>query len=176
MPFYQLAQRRYGIYWDIYTPSEWARVEPESTALAAVQEKLRAMTVSYAQPGQMQPETDHNFAGENTTAVNVSEQAGRKGSGWFSFDMGVDASKSLTLVVTYNGGEAARRTFDIFVDGTKLTSETVAAGSTPAKFYDTEYKLPADLVKGKEKVTVKFQATGGNEIAGVFGIRVTKAE
>ncbi len=177
VPFYQLAERKYGIYFDVYTPAELAKTNPNNAALAAEQQKLQAMTVSYAQPGQMQPETDHNFqGGDNTSPVTVADQPGRKGSTWFSFDMGVDPSKTLTLVVTYNGGETAKRTFDILVDGSKLASETVNAGTATSKFNDVSYKLPADVVKGKEKVTVRFQATDGNEIAGVFGIRVTKAE
>jgi hypothetical protein len=176
VPFYQLAQHKYGIYWDVYTPAELAKVSPNVAMLAAQQQKLQAITISYAQPGMMQPETDHNFQGEASTPVTVNDQPGRKGSGWFSFDMGVDPTKSLSLLVTYNGGETAKRTFDILVDGSKLASETVNAGTAASKFNDVTYKLPADLVKGKEKVTVRFQATGGNEIAGVFGIRVTKAD
>ena len=42
-------------------------------------------------------------------------------------------------------------------------------------FFDLEYPLPADLVKGKPKVTVRFQATGGNELAAVYGIRTVRA-
>ena len=33
-----------------------------------------------------------------------------------------------------------------------------------------------ELVKDKQKVTVRFQATGGNEIAAVFGIRMIRAD
>jgi uncharacterized protein len=43
-------------------------------------------------------------------------------------------------------------------------------------FFDVEYKLPTELVKGKQKVTVRFQATGGNEIAAVYGIRTVRAD
>jgi hypothetical protein len=31
-------------------------------------------------------------------------------------------------------------------------------------------------VKGKQKVTVKFQATQGNEIGAVYGIRMIRAD
>jgi hypothetical protein len=31
-------------------------------------------------------------------------------------------------------------------------------------------------VAGKQKVTVRFEATGGNEIAGVFGLRMIRSE
>jgi hypothetical protein len=31
-------------------------------------------------------------------------------------------------------------------------------------------------VKGKSKVTIRFQATNGNEIAAVFGVRMIRAD
>ena len=37
---------------------------------------------------------------------------------------------------------------------------------------DVDYKIPAELVKDKQKVTVRFQSTGGNETATVHGIRI----
>ena len=34
----------------------------------------------------------------------------------------------------------------------------------------------ANLVEGKEKVTVRFQATEGNVVAAIFGIRMIRAD
>jgi hypothetical protein len=36
--------------------------------------------------------------------------------------------------------------------------------------------LAEDFICGKEKVTIRFQATEGNEIATVFGIRLIRAD
>ena len=45
---------------------------------------------------------------------------------------------------------------------------------TPSDHYGiiVEYPLPPTVVAGKQKVTVRFQATNGNEIGAVFGVRV----
>jgi hypothetical protein len=43
-------------------------------------------------------------------------------------------------------------------------------------FFDVEYKIPPELVQNKQKVTVRFQATQGNEIAAVFGVRMIRAD
>jgi hypothetical protein len=43
-----------------------------------------------------------------------------------------------------------------------------------SRFFDVEYPLAADLVQGKQKLTVRFQATDGNEIAPVFGLRLIR--
>ena len=39
---------------------------------------------------------------------------------------------------------------------------------------DANYAIPAELIGGKSKVTVRFQATEGNEIRGVFGVRTVR--
>ena len=43
--------------------------------------------------------------------------------------------------------------------------------SSVSKFYDVQYAVPARLIAGKTAVTVRFQATSGNDIAAVFAIR-----
>jgi len=48
--------------------------------------------------------------------------------------------------------------------------------SSPPRFFDVEYAIPANLVQGKEKVAVRFQATNDNQIATVFGIRMIRAD
>jgi hypothetical protein len=77
--------------------------------------------------------------------------------------------------VTYHSGERRRRaTFDILVNGQRVGTEEVKAGSPP-RFYDVQYTIPADSLKDLQKVTVRFQATEGNEIATVFGLRMIRA-
>ena len=81
----------------------------------------------------------------------------------------------MAFVVTYNHDEWRERTFEILIDGRKLAEQTVPQRG-PQRFFDVEYAIPAKLVRGKKKVAVRFQATGGNEIAAVFGIRMIRAD
>ncbi len=177
VPFYALHRRTYAAYWDLYTPAEW---EVRAATIRAAQEKqrkLEAATVGFAQPGQMQAERDANYQGENAAPTQVNSRYGRRGTGWFSMDLPVDPARPMILVVTYAGDERANRTFDILIDGAKLATQAVDRRS-PEKnigFFDVEYALPTDVLKGKQKVTVRFQATGGNEIAAVYGIRTVRA-
>ncbi|MGQ9462915.1 MAG: hypothetical protein ACUVTP_07610 [Candidatus Fervidibacter sp.] len=46
----------------------------------------------------------------------------------------------------------------------------------PGHFIDVTYPIPLELTKGKEKVTVKFQAHPNCIAGGVFGIRMVKAK
>jgi DUF1680 family protein len=172
-PFYRLHRRLYMAYFDIYTPSDWAKKSAEVTAERERQRALEAATVAYLQPGEMQPERDFNQQGENTTIARLGLRTGRTGRGWFSFDMPVDPSRDNALVVTYHADSRRPRTFDILVDGRALAQERLDL-SSDNRYFDREYALPADMVRGKQKVTVRFQATGGNDIAAVFGIRVVR--
>jgi hypothetical protein len=175
-PFYRLHRRRYGIYWDLFTPAEW---DEKRKAFAAEQEKqrrLEAATVGFVQPGLTQPERDANQQGEDTTAVNVQGRPARRGSKWFSFDVPVDRAQPMVLVVTYTNDEPQKRSWDVLVAGRKLGEQTVERRS-PEKdvtFFDVEYRVPADLIKG-DKVTVRFEATGGNPIGAVVGLRTIRA-
>ena len=42
-------------------------------------------------------------------------------------------------------------------------------------YWDATYPVPATLVRGKTKVTVRFQATPPGRIAPVFGVRMVRA-
>jgi hypothetical protein len=81
----------------------------------------------------------------------------------------------MTLVVSYYSDEWRKRTFDILVEGQKVGEQTIEKGG-PVHFFDVDYSVPANLVAGKPKVTVRFQATNGNEIAAVFGLRMIRAD
>jgi DUF1680 family protein len=176
-PFYKLHRRTYGIYWDVFTPQQWAQQQAEYAAEQERQHKLEAATVAYAQPGEMQPERDFNYQGPEDAGVErVLGRAGRQGRSWFSFDLPVETNHPMALVVTYHSGARRRRaTFEVLVNGQRVGAEEVKAASPP-RFYDVEYNVPGEALKEKQKVTVRFQATDSNEIATVFGLRMIRAD
>lgn len=175
VPFYRLHRRTYAVYWDMFTPSEWEKRAQEIAAERERQRKLELATVANVQPGQMQAERDFNQQGEETQPDRVMGRAARRGRKWFSFDVPVDPAHPAALVVTYYSDEWQKRTFDVLVDGQRVGEQTVEKGGSP-RFFDVEYPLPADLLRDKKKATVCFQATQGNEIAAVFGLRMIRAD
>jgi DUF1680 family protein len=176
-PFYELPRRKYAVYWDVFTPEEWGKRSAEYKAEQETQQKLQAATIAFVQPGEMQSERDFDEQGENSSPLLWRGRHGRTGKGWFSFDMPVENSHPIALWVT-NGGEGRRKsTFDILIDGNKI-GDYVALPRSPeqdAQFVDANYAIPAELIGGKRKVTVRFQATDGNEIRGIFGVRTVRA-
>src|SRR4030095_7445426 len=96
-----------------------------------------------------------------------------------SVAMLVDSARTMTLIVPYHGEERQTRTSEILVDGSRVGEQTIERhrpGSPTKSFFDVEYAVPADLTRGKQKVTVRFQAKGGNETATVLGVRLIRAD
>jgi len=179
VPFYKMHDKRYGIYWDIVNPEAWDKRAGQMAEDQAKREKLTAATVAFAQPGEMQPERDFNYqAGEESQPVRSQDRPGRRAVTWFSFDLPVEQSHPMALIVTYRNDEEANRKFEVQVDGKKVGEQTIErpAPQEQSGFFDKEYAIPAELVKDKEKVTVRFQAADGSEVARVFGIRMVRAD
>ena len=62
--------------------------------------------------------------------------------------------------------------FEILADGQRIGEQTIERsppGSAVGNFFDVEYKIPAGRLSGKTKITVRFSAKGGSQIAAVYG-------
>jgi hypothetical protein len=177
-PFYELPRREYAVYWDVFTPEEWDKRSAEYKAEQEKQQKLQAATIAFAQPGEMQSERDFNEQGDDSIPLLWRNHHGRTGKGWFSFDMPVENSRPIVLWVTYGGEGRRKSTFDILINGKKI-GDYAALPRSPeqdARFVDVNYAIPAELIGENRKITVRFQATDGNEIRGVFGVRTVRAD
>ena len=170
VPFYRLHRRVYGGYWDLFTESQW---EARAAEIAAERERLRkleAATVAFAQPGNMQSERDFKYEGEEAWPMRAGDRAGRYGRGWMSFEIPVDPTHPASLVVTYRGGERRREgDFKILVEGKPVADQKLESGK-PAKFFDVEYAIPDELIAGKERVTIRFEAAEARDIGPIFGL------
>lgn len=175
VPFYRLHRRTYAVYWDLFTPEAWKRKAAEYAAEREREGKVALATIAFVQPGEMQPERDFGFQGEETQPDRAAGRPCRRGSKWFSFEVPVEEGRPMALVVSYYQDEWRTRTFDVLVAGEKVGTQVVEKGGVP-RFFDVEYAVPTSLVKGRKAVTVRFQATGGNEIAGVYGVRMVRAD
>jgi hypothetical protein len=177
-PFYALHRRSYAVYFDLFTPGEWDKRRLDFAAARERDRRLQAATVAFAQPGEMQPERDFNFKGDDLILDEMRRIQGRPfrhARTGFSFDMPVDPSHPAAVVVTYFQDEWRRRTMDILVDGHKISKQVIERGGVP-HFFDVEYPIPAALVEGRRTVTVRFQATQGSETPAIFGVRTIRSD
>jgi uncharacterized protein len=177
IPFYQTYDQYYSVYWDYFTPGEFAKLQADYEAEKKRVQEIENRTIDNFRVGEMQPERDHNLkATERSYVSDAMDRMGREArrDNYFEFEMKVDASVSNFLLFTYIGDDKDR-VFDILVDGVKLVTEEWKGGKT-GKFYDIEYKLPASMISGKTKITVKVEANHGKTAGRVFGVRTIKEQ
>jgi len=174
IPLHQLHHQRYTVYWRLLSQAEWLKERAAREAEQRRRKELDARTVDLVTP-DAKLERAHNQQGKTTHAGSAFGRKWRdaRGGGWFSYDMKVLPDRPVGLTVTYWGGDSGNRSFDVLVDGRKIATQKLAA-ARPGKFMDVTYEVPAELTRGKRKVTVRFQAHPGSFAGGVFGCRVVR--
>jgi len=177
VPFYRLHQRRYAVYWDLCTQAEWQARQTAARDEARRQRKLDAATIDHVRIGDAESERAHNLRGEAMESEDYNGRAYRLSRGkWFSYELSVPPEGLAALVCTYWGGERpGSRFFDIAVDGQPL-AKVELADDRPEQFFDAVYILPAELTRGKQKVTVTFTAQGDKWAGGVFDLRIVRPQ
>ncbi len=171
VPFFNIHEARYMMYWPVMNQEELARKIQETKDQEAAMIALEERTVDRVVPGEQQPETEHNFRGERTQSGVYEGRFYRHARGWFSYDFANPDMEGKVLGVTYSGSDKDR-TFDILVNGEVLS--TVSLTGKEATFYTIEYPIP-DIMFNK-KMTIRFQAKDNSVAGGVFDIRLLKAD
>lgn len=173
-PFYTIYDRRYSVYWDLFNEAGWTSKQQEYNARLERNRKLKEAEIDFVQPGEMQPERNHNFKGEKTSPGSFKERANRESrGGWFSFDLKVNPDGANAIVVDYWGGFPGAKTFDILVNNKVIATENIT-NKKDGQFITVQYDVPQEISRGRFKVNVKFQAHPGNMAGPVFSIRTIR--
>ncbi|WP_158233284.1 beta-L-arabinofuranosidase domain-containing protein [Reichenbachiella sp. 5M10] len=176
MPFYQLYEQPYVVYLDRYNEEDWANHKEKVEAERRAQEILDTRTMDVLRIGEMQPERDHELVGENTESGEAFNRKWRHATdGWFAFQMTVDPQASNELMVTYWGGDAGNREFQVLADGQIIATQKLER-NRPDEFYDEVYELPRNVTQGKQKVSIRFESLPGKTAGGVYGVRMLRAQ
>lgn len=176
-PFYSTYNKYYSVYFDYFTNAGWAARKAEYEAEKKRQQEIEEQTIDNFRIGEMQPERDHNLIASEQSYIDIAlGRTGREArrNNFFAFEMKVLPGVPNSLLLTYIGDDKNRK-FDIVVDGAKLASVEWPGGTT-GKFYDQEYKIPAEMLKGKSKITVRIEANYEKTAGRVFGARILKTK
>ena len=157
-PHYQQHENRYGIYFDLY----------DSNSAGTDEGEIQYTVIDSLPVANDQYEFSHNMQGDKTgTGTHLGRNYRHaEFGGWFSYDLAVEQGITNYLQVQYFSGDAGR-TFSIYVDDVLLEAVTIE-NVNPGDFYDVYYEIPAELVAGKETVTVTFKADGNGYAGGIF--------
>lgn len=174
LPFYAMHDRPYEVYWDVMTREQWQKTEDERRIEAEKRRALEARTIDVVRPGDPKLEQEHGLRGENSSAGEFSGRHWRHatGGGWFSWELKVDPDTDQELLCAYWGSDIGRE-FDILVDGVKIATQKLQS-NRPDRFFEEIYPLSAELIRGKSRITVQFQAHNGGLAGGVFECRTLK--
>jgi DUF1680 family protein len=178
VPFYELFGKRYAVYWHLYTEKDWADADArwrahaaeEAARRKAVEERL----VDRVLVGESDSEKAHNLRADKSESGELRGEPWRHAvdGGWFSYELRVLPDKPMMLLGRYWGSDTSR-TFDIQVDGVKIATQTVNV-NFPGDFFEVEYTIPPELTRGKEKVTVLYQAPPEGVAGGLYGLAMLR--
>jgi len=173
VPFYKASDIRYSVYWKVFSPAEWDKRKAEIAAAESRRAEIERRTVDAVDISSEQSERDHNLQQQNSRKGEFEGKATREArNGSFSYDLKVLPDKPMLLVCTYIGSEGRPRSFEVWVDGEKVATQSLEIH--PTELFDVEYKLPETLTRGKQKITVKFQALPNSTAGQVLDVRVAQ--
>ena len=171
VPFYALHERRNCIFFDRMTPEQAQAFKQEAQRREQAEKELKARTLDYVAPGEMQSERDHNVQSENSEAGTHNGRKYRHASGWFSYDVAVNPTLQNEIQLDFWGGDV--RKFTMELDGKEIAVIELN-NDKPGQFFTRSFDVPQELTAGKTKATLKFVASSRSLAGGVFGIRVLK--
>jgi hypothetical protein len=175
IPFYQSNKEYYSVYWDYFSPEQWATRQADYEAEKQRQREIEAQTLDYFRIGEMQPERDHKLEASERSyvsdALGVNGREARTGH-YFAFEMKVQPGLQNRLLFTYLGDDKDRK-FDIKINGQLLLTETLQGGQT-GRFYNREYAIPASMLSTGDKIVIRVEANHGKTAGRVFGARILR--
>ncbi len=172
IPLFAMHDRRYNVYWRVFTPSQWQQEEEKRARKQRLGKLLASLIVDEVRIGDPDSEKAHHLAGERTEWGRFSGRPWRHavGGGWFAWTFRVKPDQPMALWCSYWGSDTGGREFDILVDGTTIAHQELRRNA-PGEFFEQLYPIPRELTQGKEQITVRFQARPGRMAGGVFGCR-----
>ena len=165
------------IYWLALSENNYKGFLDDLAKAEQERQALENRTVDKVQPGEQQPETDHKMSTDESYTGNTNDVFWRdaRDGHYFSYIMQTKGETDLSLRLKYWGvGEWKSHEFDIFIDDTLIKSVNNTGKYRISEFKYETYPIPADLLKGKTQVCVKFVAKPRKQIGEIFGVRLVK--
>lgn len=174
-PFFEIHDSRYMMYWLALSENNYKGHLAQLAKAEQERQALEASTVDKVQPGEQQPETDHRMETDQSFTGNTNDCFWRDANNghYFSYLMQTKGQENIALRLKYWGvGEWKSHEFDIFVDDVLVKSVNNTGKYRISEFKYEIYEIPAELLKGKTQVRVKFVAKPGKQIGEIYEVRL----
>lgn len=176
-PFFEIHDSRYMMYWLALGENDYKAYMQKLADEEKARQALEARTVDKVNPGEQQPETDHNMEADVTERGNtegVFFRDARDGH-FFSYLMQTKGESNLSLQLKFWGQDEWRTSeFDIYVNDKLLCSVNNSHRWRTTQFKTVDYAIPSEFVKGKKEIRVKFVAHKGKQVGQIYGVRLVK--
>ena len=176
-PFFEIHDSRYMMYWLALSEDSYKNYLDDLAKAEQERQALEARTVDKVQPGEQQPETDHKMETDRSQVGNNNDVFFRdaRDGHYFSYLMQTGGQTELSLRLKYWGvGEWKTHEFDIFVDDVLVKEVNNTGKYRISEFKYETYPIPADLLKGKSQVRVKFVAKPRKQIGEIYEVRLVE--
>ena len=174
-PFFEIHDSRYMMYWLALSEDNYKGHLAQLAKAEQERQALEASTIDKVQPGEQQPETDHRMETDQSFTGNTNDCFWRDANDghYFSYLMQTQGQENIALRLKYWGvGEWKSHEFDIFVDDVLVKSVNNTGKYRISEFKYEVYDIPAELLKGKTQVRVKFVAKPGKQIGEIYEVRL----
>ena len=174
-PFFEIHDSRYMMYWLALSEDNYKGHLAQLAKAEQERQALEASTIDKVQPGEQQPETDHRMETDQSFTGNTNDCFWRDANDghYFSYLMQTKGQENIALRLKYWGvGEWKSHEFDIFVDDVLVKSVNNTGKYRISEFKYEVYDIPAELLKGKTQVRVKFVAKPGKQIGEIYEVRL----
>ena len=177
MPFFELHDARYMMYWLALSEDSYKGYLDNLAKQEQERQALEERTVDKVQPGEQQPESDHFMETDNSFVGNTNDVFFRdaRDGHYFSYLLQTGGQTELSLRLKYWGvGEWKSHEFDILVDDVLVKEVNNTGKYRISEFKYETYPIPAELLKGKKQVRVKFVAKPRKQIGEIYEVRLVK--
>jgi hypothetical protein len=178
-PFFRVHHERYAVYWTVLSPERWTERQTAVADVARRVDALRAGALDFVVAGDATSESAHAVQATNSQTGTVAGRTWRhaRSSGAFSYRLqtkGASPDEPLALSCVF-GARDRNQGFSIVVDGTTLATPELD-GEAPGVVRLETYALPPELRRGRDTLTITFQAADrwATATANVFGCGVSR--
>ena len=175
-PFYGIHHARYSCYFwqgteQDYKDSDMGRRDAE-------EQEIAKRTIDFVGTGEQQSEAGHNVKySSNSTSGSYRGERYRdaRENGYIEYELETKGlTEAIALMWRYIKDDKGRKC-QITIDGKPLTTVEVAANPTGVDengFYNTEFLIPSEMLKGKQRIKVRFVANQGTLLPGLYYLRL----
>ena len=178
VPFYAIHHDRYQCYWYQQTPEHYAN---SSMAKAeALNEALQARTIDFVAPGEQQSEAGHEYSysmDSSTGEFRTEHYRDARPNGYIQYTLlnKERIAQNLSIMLRFNIADKGRKA-TLTINGKPIADITIPATAKDCDsngFFNTEYKIPAEILKDAQQLKVRLTAST-TLCPGIYYIRLLK--